>query len=122
MRKFKVDMGNTKVHLYLYPSSVALADILASGTWVPLDYGRLVAEKYGALDKLRPLFDFVHHDRDKTPPQAPKHTTAASTKPRLPKAALPRKIPSKLRPCLSKLKYFHSNICRNQSYERVEAG
>ena len=89
-------MANIRVSFYYHLGFLALA-LMRLGTWVPLDYGRSVAEKYGAFDKLRPLFEFVHHDRDKTPPQAPKHTTAASTKPRLPKAALPRKIPSK--PC-----------------------
>ena len=65
-----------------------------TGTWVPLHDGRLLAERNGVLDKLRPIFDFVHKDRDKSPPQAPKHTTAASNKPRVPKAAPVRRAPS----------------------------
>ncbi|KAL8645739.1 MAG: hypothetical protein Q9210_006545 [Variospora velana] len=54
------------------------------GTWVPLHEGRLLAERNGVLGKLRPLFDFVPGPI--SPPQAPKHQTAASNKaPRMPK-------------------------------------
>ncbi|MCJ1306817.1 hypothetical protein MMC25_000460, partial [Agyrium rufum] len=67
-------------------------------TWVPLESGRMLAERNGVFEKLRPLFDFVHHDRDKTPPQAPKHTTAASSKPRMPKAAPMKKAPKLTHP------------------------
>ncbi|KAH0156339.1 apses-domain-containing protein, partial [Aureobasidium melanogenum] len=49
------------------------------GTWIPLPEGRQLAERNRVLDKLRPIFDFVPGDR--SPPPAPKHTTAAS-KPR----------------------------------------
>ncbi|KAK2786123.1 hypothetical protein FQN53_006884 [Emmonsiellopsis sp. PD_33] len=55
------------------------------GTWVPLPDGRDLAERNGILEKLRPIFDFVPGDR--SPPPAPKHTTAASSRPRAPKAA-----------------------------------
>ncbi|KAL9036843.1 MAG: hypothetical protein Q9214_005959, partial [Letrouitia sp. 1 TL-2023] len=54
------------------------------GTWVPLHEGRLLAERNGVLAKLLPLFDFMPGPI--SPPQAPKHHTAASTKgPRIPK-------------------------------------
>ncbi|KAL9013084.1 MAG: hypothetical protein Q9173_002200 [Seirophora scorigena] len=54
------------------------------GTWVPLHEGRLLAERNGVLGKLRPLFDFIPGAI--SPPQAPKHQTAASNKgPRIPK-------------------------------------
>ncbi|KKK16001.1 hypothetical protein P175DRAFT_0531024 [Aspergillus ochraceoroseus IBT 24754] len=49
------------------------------GTWIPLPEGRMLAERNNIIDKLRPIFDYVAGDR--TPPPAPKHTTAAS-KPR----------------------------------------
>ncbi|KER00696.1 hypothetical protein AUEXF2481DRAFT_695809 [Aureobasidium subglaciale EXF-2481] len=49
------------------------------GTWIPLPEGRNLAERNRVLDKLRPIFDYVPGDR--SPPPAPKHTTAAS-KPR----------------------------------------
>lgn len=49
------------------------------GTWIPLQDGRMLAERNRVLDRLRPIFDFV--PGDKSPPPAPKHTTAAS-KPR----------------------------------------
>ncbi|OJD15128.1 hypothetical protein AJ78_04585 [Emergomyces pasteurianus Ep9510] len=53
------------------------------GTWVPLPEGRDLAERNGILDKLRPIFDYVAGDR--SPPPAPKHTTAASSRPRVQK-------------------------------------
>ncbi|KAL9592617.1 MAG: hypothetical protein Q9179_006543, partial [Wetmoreana sp. 5 TL-2023] len=54
------------------------------GTWVPLHEGRLLAERNGVLGKLLPLFDFIPGPN--SPPQAPKHQTAASIKgPRIPK-------------------------------------
>ncbi|KAL8687770.1 MAG: hypothetical protein Q9218_006157, partial [Villophora microphyllina] len=57
------------------------------GTWVPLHEGRLLAERNGVLGKLLPLFDYVPGPI--SPPQAPKHQTAASNKgpkqPRQPK-------------------------------------
>ncbi|KAK1065478.1 Transcription factor mbp1 [Friedmanniomyces endolithicus] len=56
-----------------------------AGTWIPLPDGRELAAKNGVLDKLRPIFDFVPGDR--SPPPAPKHETAASTKPRVPRQA-----------------------------------
>ncbi|CEL07622.1 Putative APSES transcription factor [Aspergillus calidoustus] len=54
------------------------------GTWIPLPEGRMLAERNNVIDKLRPIFDFVAGDR--SPPPAPKHTSAAS-KPRVPKAS-----------------------------------
>ncbi|PGH09441.1 hypothetical protein GX51_00546 [Blastomyces parvus] len=53
------------------------------GTWVPLQEGRELAERNGILEKLLPIFDFVAGDR--SPPPAPKHTTAASSRPRVQK-------------------------------------
>ncbi|KAL8765219.1 MAG: hypothetical protein Q9194_006638, partial [Teloschistes cf. exilis] len=48
------------------------------GTWVPLHEGRLLAERNGVLGKLLPLFDYIPGPI--SPPQAPKHQTAASNK------------------------------------------
>ncbi|KAL4931060.1 putative APSES transcription factor [Aspergillus undulatus] len=59
------------------------------GTWIPLPEGRLLAERNNILDKLRPIFDFIAGDR--SPPPAPKHTSAAS-KPRAPKNSNKRVI------------------------------
>lgn len=56
---------------------------LSSGTWVPLPDGRDLAKRNGILEKLLPILNFV--PGDKSPPQAPKHTTAASNKPKIPK-------------------------------------
>lgn len=61
------------------------------GTWIPLRDGRALAERNGVLDKLRPIFDYI--PGEKSPPQAPKHTTN-SNKPKIPKPATVKKIPS----------------------------
>ncbi|KAJ9638946.1 Transcription factor mbp1 [Coniosporium tulheliwenetii] len=53
------------------------------GTWVPLHDGRALAERNNVLDKLLPIFDFVPGDR--SPPPAPKHATAASNRPKVPR-------------------------------------
>ncbi|MCJ1374482.1 hypothetical protein MMC20_005714 [Loxospora ochrophaea] len=72
------------------------------GTWIPLREGRHLAERNGVLDKLRPIFDYVPGDR--SPPQAPKHTTAASTKPKVPRATAARRAPKpKLGPARSQI-------------------
>ncbi|KAL8869391.1 MAG: hypothetical protein Q9174_004303, partial [Haloplaca sp. 1 TL-2023] len=56
------------------------------GTWVPLHEGRLLAERNNVLGKLLPIFDYK--PGAVSPPQAPKHQTAASTKgPRVSKAS-----------------------------------
>ena len=48
------------------------------GTWIPLEDGRILAERNGVLEKMRPILDFVPGDR--SPPPAPKHATAASNR------------------------------------------
>ncbi|KAJ4370110.1 Transcription factor mbp1 (MBF subunit p120) [Didymella sp. IMI 355093] len=48
------------------------------GTWIPLEDGRLLAERNGVLDKMRAILDFIPGDR--SPPPAPKHATAASNR------------------------------------------
>ncbi|OAP55829.1 hypothetical protein AYL99_09981 [Fonsecaea erecta] len=63
------------------------------GTWVPLAEGRALAEKHGVLDRTAPIFDFVPGDR--SPPPAPKHTTAVSNRPKQPKQPVAqRKAPT----------------------------
>lgn len=69
------------------------SDISILGTWVSLPTGRDLAERNNVLHKLRPLFDFV--PGDVSPPPAPKHTTAATNKPRMPKPVAPKRIKSK---------------------------
>jgi hypothetical protein len=54
-----------------------------TGTWVPLQDGRTLAERNGVLEKLLPIFDYVPGDR--SPPPAPKHATAASNRPKVPR-------------------------------------
>ncbi|KAK5112072.1 hypothetical protein LTR85_011653 [Meristemomyces frigidus] len=63
------------------------------GTWIPLPDGKELAAKNGVLEKLMPIFAFVAGDR--SPPPAPKHATAASSKPRVPRGqAAQRKAPA----------------------------
>ncbi|KAI8095787.1 hypothetical protein BDF21DRAFT_435867 [Thamnidium elegans] len=50
------------------------------GTWVPFEKGVALAEHYHVDNVLRPIFDFIRGDE--SPPLAPKHVTAASTRPR----------------------------------------
>jgi len=63
----------------------------STGTWVPLNDGRLLAERNGVLNKLRPILDYIAGDI--SPPQAPKHTTNSS-RPKVPKAPTTKKAPS----------------------------
>lgn len=55
------------------------------GTWIPLEAGRMLAERNNVFDKLRPIFEFI--PSNVSPPPAPKHGNAAnrSRAPRLPK-------------------------------------
>ncbi|KAF1966308.1 apses-domain-containing protein [Bimuria novae-zelandiae CBS 107.79] len=48
------------------------------GTWIPLHDGRMLAERNGVLEKMLPIFDYIPGDR--SPPPAPKHATAASSR------------------------------------------
>ncbi|MCJ1251921.1 hypothetical protein MMC30_009159 [Trapelia coarctata] len=63
------------------------------GTWIPLELGQQLAEKNGVYEKLKPIFEYIPGDI--TPPPAPKHTTAASNKPKAPRAPPVRK-PAKI--------------------------
>lgn len=62
------------------------------GTWIPLPDGKDLAAKNGVLEKLLPIFAFVPGDR--SPPPAPKHATAASSKPRVPRAQANKRAPA----------------------------
>lgn len=89
MRRYKEVTANIKVGEV---GSAGKGRILTSvpGTWVPLTDGRALAEKNGILRKLFKIFDYVAGDR--SPPPAPKHTTAASNRPKAVKPpAQPRK-------------------------------
>ncbi|BFZ62029.1 Transcription factor mbp1 (MBF subunit p120) [Saitoella coloradoensis] len=48
------------------------------GTWVPLERGRQIASQYGIEGILQPIIDF--RETSESPPLAPKHITAASTR------------------------------------------
>jgi transcription factor MBP1 len=82
-------MANTKVS-GMVPKVARMSSNIYLGTWVPLTDGRALAEKNGILRKLSKIFDYVPGDR--SPPPAPKHTTAASNRPKAVKPpAQPRK-------------------------------
>ncbi len=87
-------MGNTRVGRHGILNLGPATNGSSAGTWVPLREGKLLAERNGVLEKLRPIFDFVQGDS--SPPPAPKHTTN-SNKPKLPKAPSNKKIPSECR-------------------------
>lgn len=55
------------------------------GTWIPLEDGRMLAERNGVLDKMRAILDYVPGDR--SPPPAPKHATAASNRMKPPRTS-----------------------------------
>ncbi|RPB12254.1 apses-domain-containing protein [Morchella conica CCBAS932] len=50
------------------------------GTWVPLERAKEIAALYNVGELLKPIFEF--RPSTESPPLAPKHVTAASTKPR----------------------------------------
>ncbi|KZT62205.1 apses-domain-containing protein [Calocera cornea HHB12733] len=50
------------------------------GTWVPMDRGLALARQYNVEHLLRPIIDFV--PAEASPPLAPKHITAAPSKPK----------------------------------------
>ncbi|POY74134.1 hypothetical protein BMF94_2946 [Rhodotorula taiwanensis] len=50
------------------------------GTWVPMDRGIALSRQYGVDRLLQPIFDFV--PTADSPPLAPKHITAAPSRPR----------------------------------------
>ncbi|KAF9910779.1 hypothetical protein EC991_005496 [Linnemannia zychae] len=53
------------------------------GTWVPYERGVQLCQEYNVLDILQPLLGY--QVRASSPPQAPKHVTAATNRPRKPK-------------------------------------
>ncbi|KAK4510011.1 uncharacterized protein ATC70_006180 [Mucor velutinosus] len=59
------------------------------GTWVPFERGVALAEHYHVDAILRPIFDYVKGDV--SPPLAPKHVTAASSRPRKPRNTEPKR-------------------------------
>ncbi|SAM09706.1 hypothetical protein [Absidia glauca] len=59
------------------------------GTWVPLEKAAQLAKHYKVDALIQPLLDFVRGDE--SPPLAPKHVTATSTKPRKPRERRTRK-------------------------------
>lgn len=62
------------------------------GTWVPLERGREIAKLYNVEEILAPIFDF--RPSTESPPLAPKHVTAASSKPRPARANAARAAPA----------------------------
>ncbi|KAI8338878.1 hypothetical protein BC941DRAFT_373017 [Chlamydoabsidia padenii] len=64
------------------------------GTWVPLEKAAQLARHYKVDTLIQPLLDFVKGDE--SPPLAPKHVTATSTKLRKPRERRTRKKPKLL--------------------------
>lgn len=58
-----------------------------SGTWIPLEDGKALADRTHVVDKLMPIFDY--EQGEESPPPAPKHQT--QQRPKATKAAAPRK-------------------------------
>ncbi|KAK3825882.1 MAG: apses-domain-containing protein [Benniella sp.] len=54
------------------------------GTWVPYDRGLQLCQEYGVLELLQPLLNY-ESSKVNSPPLAPKHITAATTRPRKPR-------------------------------------
>ncbi|KAF9194669.1 hypothetical protein BGZ51_008600 [Haplosporangium sp. Z 767] len=54
------------------------------GTWVPYDRGLKLCEEYDVLELLKPLLEY-QFSKTSSPPLAPKHLTAASSRPRKPR-------------------------------------
>lgn len=77
------------------------------GTWVPLDRARSIAVQYNVDELLSPIFNF--RPSTESPPLAPKHITAASTKPRpsraggraAPRAAVVKRAPKPTPPVVA---------------------
>lgn len=91
-KRYREVMGNIRVTPISSPRRDLAVDIPLPGTWVPLPTGRELAECNNVLHKLRPLFDYIPGDI--SPPPAPKHTTAASNKPKIPKPPAAKRIKS----------------------------
>jgi transcription factor MBP1 len=72
-----------------------------TGTWVPFERGIELSAQYKVDHLLKPIFDYVPLSGD-SPPPAPKHITAASTKPRTvpqrSQAAIQNHVPVPSRP------------------------
>ena len=61
------------------------------GTWIPLHDGASLAQRNNVYSILAPIFEFEFQPGARSPPPAPKHVTAASQKPKLPKAPVAKK-------------------------------
>ena len=92
MRRYKAAMGNIKVGDPLCTKCMhAHREI---GTWVPQDKAEVLAKKYNVYHLLKPILIFKLGAGDKSPPPAPKHTTAASNKTKPAKPPVAKKVAS----------------------------
>ena len=69
-----------------------------------MDKAEMLAKKYKVEDLLRPILIFKLAAGDRSPPPAPKHTTAASNRPKAVKPTQPKRVPSKWRQTTPRLK------------------
>lgn len=72
------------------------------GTWVPLERAKEIAALYNVGELLKPIFEF--RPSTESPPLAPKHVTAASTKPR------PARAPARAAPAAAPVKRVTSKF------------
>lgn len=87
-RRSRVATANIKVRINL--CGVHTLN-LTTGTWIPLNEARTLAEKHGIRERISKIFDYVPGDR--SPPPAPKHATAHSSKPKANRQPVQRKAP-----------------------------
>lgn len=73
-----------------------------TGTWVPLERAKEIAALYNVGELLKPIFEF--RPSTESPPLAPKHVTAASTKPR------PARAPARAAPATAPVKRVPSRF------------
>ncbi|OAL48969.1 apses-domain-containing protein [Pyrenochaeta sp. DS3sAY3a] len=83
------------------------------GTWIPLEEGRHLAERNGVLDKMRAIFDYVPGDR--SPPPAPKHATAASSRMKPPRQSAAANRAAKASANAYSLESMQSLVTNSQS-------
>jgi len=93
------------------------------GTWIPLSEGKILAEKNGVIDRITKIFEYVAGDR--SPPPAPKHSTAAPGRTKAQRAAAapaqPRQIPKPPPPVYAEVSEVYPDPTQSQQYYEAES-
>lgn len=94
------------------------------GTWIPLGEGKALAEKNGVIDRIAKIFDYVPGDR--SPPPAPKHSTAATGRTKAQRAAAapaaqPRHVPKPPPPVYAEVSEVYPDPTQSQQYYEAES-